>query len=122
MTLELITACLATVAGIVIGASPLLQAKRVLDVRDGSSISLPWLYVIVIGDSVWMLRGLATGDTPIIIANVISLIALSATIAVVRRHRTPPALVPAEREQEEDQRRSHLIGRSLRTAWAAGVP
>jgi MtN3 and saliva related transmembrane protein len=92
MDVEDLTAIAAVCAGIVMGVAPLLQAERVHRRRHSDDVSVMWLIVLIVGGGVWLVRGLVTGDAPIIIANVVVIVSSIATLAVVMRYRgTGPA-------------------------------
>ncbi len=81
-------------AGIVMGIAPLLQAARVHRRRHSDDVSAVWLIIVAIGGAVWLARGLVVGDAPIIVANVVVVIASLFTLAVVMHYRGPE-LAPA---------------------------
>ena len=87
MTADDVTAVAATMAGIGMGISPLLQASRVHRRRHSDDVSAAWLVVLAVGGGVWLARGLVTGDPPIIIANVVVVASSLVTLAVVLRYR-----------------------------------
>jgi MtN3 and saliva related transmembrane protein len=50
------------------------QAIKIIRTRDAKSISLTMYVILVIGLSLWLVYGLMNNDTPIILANTITLI------------------------------------------------
>jgi MtN3 and saliva related transmembrane protein len=73
--------------GVVMGASPLLQALRTHRRRSGSDVSLTFLIVLCFGGALWLAYGVALGNAALIVANLVGVIASGSTIAVTLRWR-----------------------------------
>jgi uncharacterized protein with PQ loop repeat len=73
--------------GVVMGASPLLQALHSHRRESSSDVSLAFLVVLICGATLWLLYGLALGNAAIIVANIVGVLSSSATLAVTLRWR-----------------------------------
>ena len=90
-----ITASLSVVAGtfgVVMGASPLLQALRAHKRRSSADISMPFLALLWIGGAAWLAYGIALGNIAMMVANTVGVIACSTAIAVSHHWRHGEAL------------------------------
>ena len=90
-----ITTSLSVVAGtfgVVMGASPLLQAWRAHQRRSSADISMPFLALLWIGGAAWLAYGIALGNISLMAANTVGLIACSTAIAVSHHWRNGEAL------------------------------
>ncbi|MBJ7328282.1 MAG: hypothetical protein JHC95_00205 [Solirubrobacteraceae bacterium] len=87
MDADTTTAVAAIVFGTLMSLAPLLQAARVHRRHHSDDVSLGWLYLLIAGGSVWLARGLVTSDLPIILTNVVLVVAALVTLAVVLRYR-----------------------------------
>jgi uncharacterized protein with PQ loop repeat len=74
---------LAGTIGVLMAASPMLQAMRVHKMQRSEDVSVGFLSVFFIGACAWLAYGIALGNFAIIIANVVGVIASVATISVV---------------------------------------
>ena len=80
-----ITASLSAIAGsfgILMGASPLLQAFRAHQRRSSADISMPFLALLWIGGAAWLAYGIALGNLAMMVANIVGVIACTTAIAV----------------------------------------
>lgn len=95
-----------TVWGLVMALAPLLQIRLILRTKSSSSVSLVWMFILLIGYILWFSYGLVTGTVPLIIANAVSAAVGAALITIVFMYRKAPALdVQALLEAEyEDSR------------------
>ncbi len=82
-----VLAVLAGGFGVVMGASPLLQALHSHRRESSSDVSLAFLVVLICGATLWLLYGLALGNVAIIVANIVGVSSSSATLAVMLRWR-----------------------------------
>ncbi|HZV74362.1 MAG TPA: SemiSWEET family transporter [Conexibacter sp.] len=87
MSLVTLTGLLASISGVVMALSPLLQARRVHEIRDSSEVSQAFVCVLIGNACVWMVHGVVTSDVVIFLPNVVTLVAASVTLLVVRRYR-----------------------------------
>lgn len=80
-----ITASLSVLAGtlgILMGASPLLQAWRAHQRRSSADVSMPFLGLLWIGGSAWLAYGIALGNIAMMIANTVGVLACTTAIGV----------------------------------------
>ena len=90
IALSSLTEALAILAGgfgVVMGASPLLQALHSHRRESASDVSLAFLVVLIFGGTFWLLYGIALGNVAIIVANVVGVVSSSTTLAVALRWR-----------------------------------
>jgi uncharacterized protein with PQ loop repeat len=74
--------------GILMGLSPALQIKRIIERRHSDDVSMPFLAIIAIGTALWTSYGVAVGDPVIIIGNFFGVVGNLTALAVVYRYRT----------------------------------
>jgi MtN3 and saliva related transmembrane protein len=79
----------ATMFGIAMGLSPLLQLRAVVRRRSSDDVSVGYLCVLLVGFVLWLAYGVALGNPALIISNVVALTAYGVTTLVVLRYRTP---------------------------------
>jgi uncharacterized protein with PQ loop repeat len=82
-----VLAVAAATCGIAMGLSPLLQLRRVTVRRSSADVSLAYLGVLFVGFVLWLSYGVAIGNAPLIVSNVVALTTNALTIAAVLRFR-----------------------------------
>jgi MtN3 and saliva related transmembrane protein len=82
-----VLAVAAASCGIAMGLSPLLQLRRVAVRRSSADVSIAYLAVLFVGFVLWLSYGVAIGNTPLIVSNIVALTTNVLTIAVVLRFR-----------------------------------
>jgi uncharacterized protein with PQ loop repeat len=87
MSFVSLTGLLASISGVVMALSPLLQARRVVAIRDSSEVSQAFVCVLIGNACVWILHGVATADAVLVVPNLVTIGAAGATLAIVRRYR-----------------------------------
>jgi MtN3 and saliva related transmembrane protein len=80
-TLEILRVT-ATIAGVLMAISPVLQVRRMLRTRSSNDVSLLYLAMLSGGFVAWLAYGWALGDPAILISNTCSLVFMLSTIAV----------------------------------------
>jgi uncharacterized protein with PQ loop repeat len=83
-------ALLGVVAGtwaVAMAVSPLLQVREIVRRRSSAGLSIRYLAVLIVGFALWLAYGVAGGDLPLIIPNVLALVVMSFTIIVAWRLR-----------------------------------
>ncbi|MFL5935979.1 MAG: SemiSWEET family transporter [Gaiellaceae bacterium] len=83
-------ALLGVVAGtwaVAMAVSPLLQVREIVGRRSSAGVSIRYFTVLLIGFALWIAYGIAGGDLPLIIPNVLALVVMSFTITVAWRLR-----------------------------------
>jgi len=73
--------------GVVMGASPLLQAARAHRRRSSLDVSMPFLSVLLAGGLAWPSYGIALGNAALIVGNGVGVLASSCAIVVSYRWR-----------------------------------
>jgi uncharacterized protein with PQ loop repeat len=68
MTLTIL-ATMAAAFGVMMGAAPLLQARRILRLKSSNDISIGFFCVPVLGQFIWVVYGIALGNAAIIASN-----------------------------------------------------
>ncbi len=79
----------ATVAGLMMAASPALQIRRMLQMRSSADVSIGYLALLQLGFIVWLTYGLTLSNAAMVIANIASLLFGATTILFALRLRTP---------------------------------
>ena len=87
MNTTTVLAVAAASCGIAMGLSPLLQLRRVAVRRSSADVSIAYLAVLFVGFVLWLSYGVAIGNTPLIVSNVVALTTNVLTIAAVLRFR-----------------------------------
>jgi len=82
-----VLAVAAASCGIAMGLSPLFQLRRVAVRRSSADVSIAYLAVLLVGFVLWLSYGVAIGNTPLIVSNVVALTTNVLTIAAVLRFR-----------------------------------
>ena len=72
---------------VAMAVSPLFQLRLVVRRRSSAGVSLGYMLVLLVGFLLWVGYGVASGDLPLIVPNVIAFVVMGFTIAVVLRHR-----------------------------------
>lgn len=85
--LATVLAVAATVWGVVMALSPLLQVRRILAERSSRDVSIGYYGVLLVGFVLWVAYGLAIGNAPLIVTNAVAFTVASLTVVVALRHR-----------------------------------
>ena len=80
-------AVLAATYGVLMRVSPALQIRRMVVRKSSSDVSVGYFGILTGGFVLWLLYGLAIGNAPLIITNVVAMTVGLATIAVARLYR-----------------------------------
>ncbi len=80
-------AIVAATWGIVMGASPILQIRRIRRRRSSADISIAYLLVLVFGFVLWVAYGYAISNAALVVSNGVSLTIGLLTVVVVWRYR-----------------------------------
>jgi len=75
-------AVLATLAGVLMAISPILQVRRMLRTRSSNDVSLLYLSMLCGGFVAWLAYGWSLGNPAMIISNTASLVFMLFTIGV----------------------------------------
>jgi MtN3 and saliva related transmembrane protein len=75
----------ATLVGVAMGLSPLLQVRTILERRSSDDVSVPFFAVLIVGLALWLSYGIALGNPALIISNAVGLTSyIFAILAVIR--------------------------------------
>ncbi|MSO85667.1 MAG: hypothetical protein EXR02_03320 [Rhodospirillales bacterium] len=78
--METATLALGLAAGAMTTLAFIPQVVRVFRSRSARDISLPTFAALVLGTALWLIYGILQGDTPLIAANCVSLVLVSAVL------------------------------------------
>lgn len=84
----------ALVWGVLMSLSPLLQARRLWKQRSSADVSLPFLFVLLVGFTLYFGYGFEIGNRLLIITNAVSLVTYTVTVGVTLWYRRHPARDP----------------------------
>ena len=87
MSLETVLAVVASSFGIVMGASPLLQIRKMLEQRSSGQVSIGYFAILALGSTLWGSYAVTIHNIAVFIPNVVAGVAAVATIAVALRLR-----------------------------------
>jgi uncharacterized protein with PQ loop repeat len=82
-----VLAVAAASCGIAMGLSPLLQLRRVTIRRSSADVAIGYLGVLFVGFVLWLSYGIAIGNAPLIVSNIVALTTNVLTVAAVIRFR-----------------------------------
>lgn len=68
--------------GVVMALAPMLQIRRIIRRRSSADLSLGYFGVLLPGFALWVCYGLARGDWPLVVPNVIAFTVGAATVVV----------------------------------------
>jgi MtN3 and saliva related transmembrane protein len=80
-------AVLAATYGVLMGVSPVLQIRRMIARKSSSDVSVGYFGILTGGFVLWLLYGLAIGNSPLIVTTIVAMTVGLATIAVARLYR-----------------------------------
>jgi MtN3 and saliva related transmembrane protein len=89
---RLVATALAIIAsgwGIAMALSPVLQIRRMIELRSSHGVSLGYPSVLFIGFLIWLAYGISIDNLALIVPNIVAAIVIAVTIAVVLRYRRP---------------------------------
>jgi len=82
--------------GVLMGASPLLQAVRAHRRRSAEDVSLAFLATLWCGGLAWLAYGLALGNLALVVANAVGVLCSGTALGVSLYWSRPPATSIAE--------------------------
>ncbi len=80
-------AVVAAVWGVLMGASPALQIRRMLRERSSRDVSLGYFAILLVGFLLWIAYGLASKNLALIVPNTVALLVGASTVVVALRLR-----------------------------------
>ena len=69
--------------------SPVLQIRRMIELRPSHGISLGYPCVLFIGFLIWLAYGISIDNLALIVPNIVAAVVIAFTIAVALRYRRP---------------------------------
>ena len=89
-------AVIALVYGSITAVSPLLQLRRIRQVRSSRDVSMANLAIFWVSFAVWGSYGAALGNLPMTFVNGVALVSMSATLGVALHYRHQHQAKPPE--------------------------
>ncbi len=74
---------------IAMALGPVLQIRKIVELRSSRGISLGYFLVLLVGFMLWLAYGIAAENLALIVPNVVALVVISATIVIALRYRRP---------------------------------
>ncbi len=74
---------------IAMAVGPLLQIRKIVQVRSSRGVSITYFLVLLVGFVLWLAYGLAAENLALIVPNTVALVVIAATIVVALRYRRP---------------------------------
>ena len=74
---------------IAMAVGPVLQIRKIVQVRSSRGVSITYFLVLLVGFVLWLAYGLAAENLALIVPNTVALIVIAATIVVSLRYRRP---------------------------------
>jgi MtN3 and saliva related transmembrane protein len=87
VSLETVLAVAASSFGVVMGAGPLLQIRRMLRERSSRDVSIGYFGIIAFGSLLWASYGVSLGNIALVIPNLVGCVVTIVTILVAVRLR-----------------------------------
>jgi MtN3 and saliva related transmembrane protein len=82
-------AFLASGWGIAMALSPVLQIRRMIELRSSHGISLGYPSVLFVGFLIWLAYGISIENYALIVPNTVAAVVISVTIVIALRYRRP---------------------------------
>jgi len=77
---------------IAMAVGPVLQIRKIVQVRSSHGVSITYFLVLLVGFFLWLAYGIAAANLALIVPNAVAAVVISLTIAVALRYR--PATRP----------------------------
>ncbi|HZG35389.1 MAG TPA: SemiSWEET family transporter [Gaiellaceae bacterium] len=74
---------------IAMALGPVLQIRKIVELRSSRGTSIAYFLVLLVGFVLWLAYGIAARNFALIIPNTVALLVISATIVVAVRYRRP---------------------------------
>jgi uncharacterized protein with PQ loop repeat len=74
---------------IAMAVGPLLQIRKIVQVRSSRGVSITYFLVLLVGFVLWLAYGVAAENLALIVPNTVALVVIAATIVVALRYRRP---------------------------------
>ena len=114
VSVETVLAIIASTFGVVMGAAPALQIRKMLTERSSRDVSIGYFAILAIGSTLWASYGVSLGNLAILIPNVVAILADIATMLVAHRLRRQEQLdVPGFSDGDGDE----LVSTRRQAEW-----
>jgi MtN3 and saliva related transmembrane protein len=80
-------AVLAGAWGVLMGVSPLLQIRRIIERGSSADVSIAYLSVLIVGFALWAAYGFSIANAALVVSNSVALVVGLTTVGVARRYR-----------------------------------
>ena len=74
---------------IAMAVGPVLQIRKIMQVRSSRGVSITYFLVLLVGFFLWLAYGIAAGNLALIVPNTVAAVVIAATIVVALRYRRP---------------------------------
>jgi MtN3 and saliva related transmembrane protein len=74
---------------IAMAVGPVLQIRKIVQLRSSRGVSIGYFLVLLVGFVLWLAYGVAAENFALIIPNVVALLVIGLTIVVALRYRRP---------------------------------
>jgi len=88
--LESALALTAATWAIAMALGPVLQIRKIVQLRSSRGVSIGYFLVLLVGFLLWLAYGIAAENFALIIPNIVALLVIALTIVVALRFRRPP--------------------------------
>ena len=75
---------------IAMALGPVLQIRKIVQLRSSRGVSIGYFLVLLVGFLLWLAYGIAAENFALIIPNIVALLVIALTIVVALRFRRPP--------------------------------
>jgi MtN3 and saliva related transmembrane protein len=75
--------------GVLMGASPVLQIRRMLRQRSSRDVSVGYFIILLVGFLLWLSYGVASRNLALIVPNTVALLIGAGTVVIALRLRKP---------------------------------
>ena len=82
-------AFIASAWGIAMALSPVLQIRRMIELRSSHGISLGYPSVLFVGFLIWLAYGISIDNLALIVPNIVAAIVIAVMITITLRYRRP---------------------------------
>jgi uncharacterized protein with PQ loop repeat len=106
VSIETVLAVAASSFGVVMGAGPSLQIRRMLREQSSRDVSIGYFAIIAVGSLLWASYGVSLGNLAIVIPNLVGCLVTIVTILVALRLRRHDGLtIPERMDPDRDGQR-----------------
>jgi uncharacterized protein with PQ loop repeat len=74
---------------IAMAVGPVLQIRKILQLRSSRGVSIAYFLVLLVGFLLWLAYGIAAENLALIVPNVVATVVIALTIVVSLRYRRP---------------------------------